>query len=64
VAVTFHQLRHFYGTETYAATGQDLLMTQRLMRHSSPSTTAGYAATADAVAAAAVARIPLPGRAA
>jgi integrase len=64
VAVTFHQLRHFYGTETYAATGQDLLMTQRLMRHSSPSTTAGYAATADAVAAAAVARIPLPGSAA
>lgn len=64
VDVTFHQLRHFYGTETYAATGQDLLMTSRLMRHSSPSTTQGYAATSDAAAAAAVARIPLPRKAA
>jgi integrase len=64
VDVTFHQLRHFYGTETYAATGRDLLMTQRLMRHASPGTTAGYAATADDEAAAAVARIPLPSRAA
>lgn len=64
VDVTFHQLRHFFGTETYAATDRDLLMTQRLMRHSSPTTTAGYAATADDVAAAAVARIPLPRKAA
>lgn len=60
VDVTFHQLRHFFGTETYAATERDLLMTQRLMRHSSPQTTAGYAAVADDRAAAAVARIPLP----
>lgn len=31
----------------YRASGRDLLLTQRLMRHASPATTAGYAAVAD-----------------
>ncbi|MFD7955007.1 tyrosine-type recombinase/integrase [Streptomyces ardesiacus] len=43
----YHQLRHRFGTAVYRASGQDLLMTQRLMRHASPATTAGYAAVAD-----------------
>jgi site-specific recombinase XerD len=42
----YHQLRHRFGTAVYAET-RDLLLTQRLMRHSNPSTTAGYAAVAD-----------------
>ncbi|MEU3337074.1 tyrosine-type recombinase/integrase [Streptomyces sp. NPDC006668] len=43
----YHQLRHRFGTAVYRASGQDLLLTQRLMRHASPATTAGYAAVAD-----------------
>ncbi|CCH77768.1 hypothetical protein BN12_2200009 [Nostocoides japonicum T1-X7] len=38
-----HQLRHWYGTAAHRASGGDLLVTQRLMRHSNPATTAGYA---------------------
>ncbi|MDX6739039.1 tyrosine-type recombinase/integrase [Actinocorallia sp. A-T 12471] len=47
VKMRYHQLRHRFGTAVYRASGQDLLMTQRLMRHASPATTAGYAAVAD-----------------
>ncbi|MFH9984059.1 tyrosine-type recombinase/integrase [Streptomyces sp. NPDC017179] len=43
----YHQLRHRFGTAVYRASGRDLLLTQRLMRHASPATTAGYAAVAD-----------------
>jgi integrase len=53
----FHQLRHRFGTAVYRST-RDLLLTQRLMRHVSPTTTAGYAALADDAARAAVDRIP------
>jgi integrase len=52
-----HQLRHRYGTAVYAAQ-QDLLLTQRLMRHRSPATTAGYAAVAGDRVAAVVASLP------
>jgi len=47
---TFHQLRHRYGTLAYQATG-DLLAVGKLMGHSSPVTTAVYAAANDDVAA-------------
>ena len=40
---TFHQLRHRFGTMIYAGT-RDLRLTQELLGHSNPSTTAGYAA--------------------
>lgn len=47
VVCTSHQLRHRYGTVFYGSS-RDLLLTQQVMRHRSPSTTAGYAAvTAD-----------------
>jgi integrase len=41
---TMHQLRHFFGTACYRASGGDIILTQGLLGHSSPSTTAGYAA--------------------
>lgn len=40
---TAHSLRHWFGTHTYMAS-KDLRLTQILMGHSSPTTTAGYAA--------------------
>jgi len=50
VDATSHQLRHRYGTLAYQATG-DLLAVGRMMGHSSPVTTAVYAAANDDVAA-------------
>lgn len=47
IRMRYHQLRHRYGTMVYRSSGRDLLMTQRLMRHASPATTAGYAAVGD-----------------
>lgn len=49
VDATFHQLRHRYGTLAYQATG-DLIAVGRQMGHSSPVTTAVYAASADEMA--------------
>lgn len=46
-----HQLRHAYATAVYARSGGDLRMTQELLGHSSPSTTAIYAAWDPAKAA-------------
>lgn len=43
IASTLHCLRHWFGTKVYERTG-DLRLTQELMGHSSPNTTAGYAA--------------------
>ena len=40
---TMHTLRHAFGTASYQSS-QDIILTQNLMGHSSPSTTAGYAA--------------------
>lgn len=45
-----HQLRHAYGTEVYRRS-RDLRMTQELMGHASPATTAGYTAWAQDQAA-------------
>lgn len=42
IAETLHQLRHWFGTQTFRATGRDLRATQELMRHRSPVSTAGY----------------------
>lgn len=39
---TLHQFRHSFGTRAYAAS-QDLRVTQELLGHQSPATTAGYA---------------------
>lgn len=46
---TSHQLRHRYGTLAYQATG-DIIAVGRVMGHSSPVTTAIYAAASDEVA--------------
>jgi len=42
VIETLHQLRHWYGSQAYRATGRDLRATQELMRHKSPVSTAIY----------------------
>lgn len=53
VTASAHQLRHAYGTEVYRKS-HDLRLTQELMGHSSPATTAGYTAWAQDRAAAVV----------
>lgn len=40
---TAHQGRHWFATEVYEASGGDLLLTQQLLGHASPATTAIYA---------------------
>jgi site-specific recombinase XerD len=40
---TMHQLRHWFGTAVWSLT-KDMRVTQEMMRHASPATTAGYAA--------------------
>lgn len=57
IRMRFHQLRHRFGTAVYRQS-RDLLLTQRLMRHASPKTTAGYAAVADDAARHAVGQLP------
>lgn len=55
---TLHSLRHWFGTNAYRASGRDLRVTQELMRHSSPVTTAGYTYVDPGEAAAAVNQLP------
>lgn len=55
----FHNLRDRFLTQVYAA-GQDILITQQLAGHSSPTMTARYAAYSRTGAAAAVAALPTP----
>ena len=50
IASTMHTLRHFFGTAVYRSS-KDLRLTQELMGHSSPQTTAGYAAADQSQAA-------------
>ena len=50
ITSTMHTLRHYYGTRVYQAS-KDLRLTQELMGHSSPQTTAGYAAADQSQAA-------------
>jgi integrase len=40
---TAHTLRHWYGTSSYRDSDGDIILVQKLMGHSSPSTTAIYA---------------------
>lgn len=47
---TMHTLRHYFGTAVYRSS-KDLRLTQELMGHSSPTTTAGYAAADQSQAA-------------
>lgn len=47
---TLHQLRHWFGTSVYRQS-RDIRLTQELMGHASPITTAGYAAWAPEEAA-------------
>ena len=58
ITSTAHTLRHFFGTRVYI-TSKDLRLTQELMGHSSPQTTAGYAAFDQSAAAAAVSRLTI-----
>jgi integrase/recombinase XerC len=57
VIASGHQLRHGYGTEVYNRSGNDLRMTQELLGHASPGTTAAYVAWAQHRAAAVVAEL-------
>jgi len=60
IDATLHQLRHRFGTQVYAV-DHDLRLTQELLGHARPSTTAGYAAWDQASAAATVEALPAPG---
>jgi integrase len=42
IHATAHATRHLFATSTYRLSGHDLRMTQELLRHASPSTTAIY----------------------
>lgn len=42
ITSTLHQLRHWFGTNCYLTSGRDLRLTQELMRHKSPVSTAIY----------------------
>lgn len=54
---TLHALRHRFGSQVYAVS-TDLRMTQEVMGHASPSTTALYTAWSSAAAVAAVHALP------
>jgi len=56
IASTMHQLRHWFGTAVWSLT-KDMRVTQEMMRHSHPGTTAGYAAFDPVLAAQAVTHV-------
>ena len=59
-APTAHQLRHWFGTNLYAQS-QDIRMTQEMLGHASPATTAIYTAFDRRAAAAAIGNMTLNG---
>lgn len=59
IAHTLHTLRHWFGTETYRASGRDIRATQELLRHRTPVSTALYTYLAPAETAAVVDRLPV-----
>jgi integrase len=56
IDATLHQGRHRFGTAVWAST-KDMLVTQQMLRHRDPSTTAGYAAYDDQLAVNAMAGV-------
>jgi len=58
IDATAHRARHWFATEVYAQ-GHDIRVTQELLGHSDPSTTAGYVAYSHVDAAAAVGALAL-----
>jgi integrase len=62
IGATLHQLRHRFGTQAYRASGRDLRLTQELMGHKRPETTALYTDWDRPEATAAVEALPAPGR--
>lgn len=58
VDATGHCGRHYFASELYRASGGDLLLTQQMLGHSSPNTTAIYAAWSPDKAAAAIDLLP------
>jgi integrase/recombinase XerC len=59
VEATFHQFRHRFATDVFAAT-KDLRLTQELLGHADPRTTAGYAAWDRSAATAAIEQLKIP----
>lgn len=59
IAATAHQLRHWFATNVYEASGGDLRLTQELLGHASPSTTAVYTAWSKSRAAGVVERLEI-----
>lgn len=59
VDATAHQGRHWFASQLYRASG-DLRVTQEMMGHASPSTTAQYAAWSPERAVTAIAALPGP----
>lgn len=55
--VALHRLRHWCGTEVYRRT-RDIRVTQELLRHASPATTAGYTLVDDEERVAAIHALP------
>ena len=58
IEATAHQLRHWFGTQVHRETG-DLRVTQELLGHASPTTTAVYAAWSPAKGRLAVDALPV-----
>jgi site-specific recombinase XerC len=61
IAATLHQLRHWFGTETYA-TDRDLRLVQELLGHRSVQSTQGYADWNRSAAVSTVQKLPVPPR--
>lgn len=56
IDATMHQLRHWFGTQVWSVT-KDMRVTQELLRHASPATTAIYSAYDKELAAQAIAHL-------
>lgn len=61
ITESLHQLRHRFGTQTYAVE-PDLRRVQEWLGHSNPATTAGYTAFNQRRGAGVINQLPVPGR--